>query len=83
MLTREDIERTKASFLQTRDRFIANVNVMQGAVDAMDALLAAMDQKVSQKVSEVIISPDVLLPTGGPAGGPDGKKELPNGRAKN
>ena len=79
MLSREDIERFKATYTQTRDRFIANVNVMQGAVDAMDALLAAMDQKAS----EVIISPDVLLQTGGPAGGPDGKKELPNGRAKN
>ena len=45
MLSREDIETFKTNYIKSRDRFIANVNVMQGAIDGMDALLAVWDQK--------------------------------------
>lgn len=45
MLSREDIEKIRIGYIQTRDRCIGNVNLMQGAVDGMDALLALCDQK--------------------------------------
>lgn len=45
MLSREDIEKIRIGYLQTRDRCIGTVNLMQGAVDGMDALLALCDQK--------------------------------------
>ena len=46
MLLREDLDNLKAQYTLARDRMVANVNVAQGAIDAITALAAQWDQPV-------------------------------------
>jgi hypothetical protein len=67
MVSREELESLKSAYLRSRDRLIANVNSMQGAIDAVEAVLALVDKNAG--VSAEALSEDALKKLNGASHG--------------